>query len=63
MFAVIVFKEYPLENCSAGWDYTIDVEVEVKEDFDEAKKLADTLFTDPRVRKVIVVPIVYYKSI
>jgi len=62
MFAVVVFKEYSLENCSAGWDYTIDVEVEVKEDFDEAKELADLLFEDPRVRTVLVVPVVYYKG-
>ena len=62
MFAVIAFKEYPIENHLTNLNYVIDVEVEVREDFDEAKKLADLVYGDPRVRKVIIVPIVYHKG-
>ena len=62
MYAVIALKEFSVEGCPAGFEYDIDVLIEVKEDFGDAKKRAEELFEDPRVTSVLVVPALFFKS-
>jgi len=62
MYAIIALKEFSIENCPAGIEYDTDILIEVKENFDEAKKRAEELFEDPRVTSVLVVPALFFKS-